>query len=179
VRGLDLAADVVATDQVTFDIAYSYQSQNVFPGIAGGNGSPLMSNSPNSRGSAGVRYRNDNNGIGVELRTRYNESYPVNSGVYATNVAFPIAAGQPGAPTTTPTGTGFGRCSPAATGTFCYENVPEAVTFDAQVSKRFNVGSQRLLWSLNATNLFDNRVRTFPGVPEIGRLVMTRLQYSF
>jgi len=179
VRGLDLAADVVATDQVTFDVTYSYQSQNVFPGIAGGNGSPLMSNSPNSRGSAGVRYRNDNNGIGVELRTRYNESYPVNSGVYATNVAFPIAAGQPGAPTTTPTGTGFGRCSPAATGTFCYENVPEAVTFDAQVSKRFNVGSQRLLWSLNATNLFDNRVRTFPGVPEIGRLVMTRLQYSF
>ncbi len=179
VRGLDLATDVVATDRLTFDIAYSYQSQNVFNGIPGGNGSPLMSNSPNSRGSLGFRYRNEDNGIGFETRARYNESYPVNSGVYATNVAFPIAAGQPGAPTTTPTGTGFNRCAPAATGTFCYENVPEAFTFDAQVSKRFNVGDQRLLWSINATNLTNNTVRTFPGVPEIGRLVMTRLQYSF
>ncbi len=179
VRGLDVATDLVATDRLTFDIAYSYQSQNVFNGIPGGNGSPLMSNSPNSRGSFGFRYRNEENGIGFESRARYNESYPVNSGVYATNVAFPIAAGQPGAPTTTPTGTGFNRCAPAATGTFCYENVPEAVTFDAQVSKRFNVGDQRLMWSLNASNILDNRVRSFPGVPEIGRLIMTRLQYSF
>ena len=160
-------------------MTYSYQSKNVFEGIAGGNGAALMSNSPNSRGSVGFRYRNEQNGMGFEMRTRYNEAYPVNSGVYATNVAFPIAAGQVGAPTSTPTATGFGKCSPAAAGTFCYENVPEAVTFDAQVSKRFNVGSQRLLWSVNATNLFDNRVRTFPGVPEIGRLIMTRLQYSF
>jgi len=180
VRGLDLAADVVATDRMTFDVAFSYQSKNIFTGIPGGNGSPLMSNSPNSRGSLGMRYRNEDNGMGFEMRTRYSEAYPVNSGVYATNVAFPIAAGQVGAPTSTPTGTGFNRCSPTpATGTFCYENVPEAVTFDAQVSKRFNVGSQRLLWSINATNVFDNRLRTFPGVPEIGRLVMTRLQYSF
>ncbi len=179
VRGLDLATDVVATDRLTFDLAYSYQSKNVFNGIAGGNGAPLMSNSPNSRGSVGFRYRNEENGMGFEMRTRYNEAYPVNSGVYATNVAFPIAAGQPGAPTSTPTSTGFNKCSPPGAGTFCYENVPEAVTFDAQVSKRFNVGSQRLLWSVNATNVFDNRVRTFPGVPEIGRLIMTRLQYSF
>ena len=50
---------------------------------------------------------------------------------------------------------------------------------DAQVSKRFDLGGQRLMWSLNATNLLDNRVRTFPGVPEIGRMIMTRIQYSF
>ena len=41
------------------------------------------------------------------------------------------------------------------------------------------MGNQKLAWSLNASNLFDNRVRTFPGVPEIGRMIMTRLQYSF
>ena len=179
VRGLDLASDIVATDRLTFDVAYSYQNKNVFDGLDGGNGAALMSNSPKSRGSVGFRYRNEENGIGFEMRTRYNEAYPVNSGVYATNVAFAIAAGQPGAPTRTPTGTGFNKCAPAAVGTFCYENVPEAVTFDAQVSKRFNVGSQRLLWSINASNLTDNRVRTFPGVPQIGRLVLTRLQFSF
>ena len=34
-------------------------------------------------------------------------------------------------------------------------------------------------WSINATNVFDNRVRTFAAVPEIGRLVMSRLQFNF
>jgi outer membrane receptor for ferrienterochelin and colicins len=153
----------------------------VFNGVNGGNGAPLMSNSPNSRGSGGARYRNEANGMGFEMRMRYNEAYPVNSGVYATNVAFPIAAGQPGA-TTTPVASsslGYNKCNPVAAGAFCYENVPEAFTFDAQVSKRFNLGARQLTWSINATNVFDNRVRTFPGVPEIGRLVLTRLQYNF
>jgi iron complex outermembrane receptor protein len=72
-----------------------------------------------------------------------------------------------------------GCASPQRAGTFCYEDVPEAFLIDAQLSKRFELGGQRLLWSLNATNLFDNRVRTFPGVPEMGRMVMTRIQYSF
>lgn len=178
VRGLDLATSVAATDRVTADLAYSYQSQNVFNGLNGGNGLPLMSNAPNSRGSLGMRYRNDDNGLGFELRTRYNEAYPVNSGVYASNFAFPIAAGQAGAVTTAAAG-GPGRCSPAPAGTFCYENVPEAVTFDAQITKRFNLGENKLAWTVNATNMFDNRVRTFPGVPEIGRMIMTRLQYTF
>lgn len=178
VRGLDLATDVVATDRVTIDLAYSWQSQNVFNGINGGNNLPLMSNSPNSRGSLGVRYRNEESGVGFETRTRYNEAYPVNSGVYATNFAFPLAAGQTGA-SANPVG-GPNRCAPSApAGTFCYENVPEAFVFDAQVSKRFDLGGQKLTWSLNAQNLFDNRIRTFPGVPEIGRMVMTRIQYSF
>jgi iron complex outermembrane receptor protein len=177
VRGLDLATSVAATDRITADLAYSYQSRNVFQGVNGGNGLPLMSNAPNSRGSLGMAYRNDDNGLGFELRARYNEAYPVNSGVYASNFAFPIAAGQTGA-TTTASG-GPGRCSPAPAGTFCYENVPEAFTMDAQVTKRFNLGENKLMWSLNAQNMFDNRIRTFPGAPEIGRMVMTRIQYSF
>src|SRR5205085_1050506 len=108
VRGLDLATDVVATSRLTLDVNYSWQSRNVFTGVNGGNGAPLMSNSPNSRGSLGARYRHEN-GLGMEFRARYSESYPVNSGVYATNVAFPIAAGQPGA-STTPVVGGYNRC---------------------------------------------------------------------
>lgn len=178
VRGVDMALDVSATDRITLDMAYSYQSRNVFQGINGGNSLPLMSNSPGSRGSLGVRYKNEDNGIGMDVRGRYSESYPVNSGVYATGVTFPIAAGQPGA-SATPAQGGVGRCSPAPTGNFCYEEVPEAFIMDAQISKRFNLGAQKLMWSLNATNLFNNKVRTFPGVPEIGRMIMTRIQYTF
>lgn len=179
VRGLDFAADAVASDRLTFDVAYSWQNRNVFTGVNGGNNLPLMSNSPGSRGSLGLRYQNDDNGIGFSMRGRYNEAYPVNSGVYVTNFSTPIAAGQEGAIATSPTGAGANACNPLPAGTFCYENVPEAFTMDAQVSKRFELGAQKLTWSLNAQNLFDNRVRTFPGVPEIGRMVMTRIQYSF
>jgi iron complex outermembrane receptor protein len=179
VRGLDVATDVAATDRVTLDLSYSWQNRNVFTGINGGNSLPLMSNSPGSRGSLGLRYQNDDNGVGFNLRGRYSEAYPVNSGVYVTNFSTPIAAGQTGATTTSPSGAGARACNPAPAGSFCYEEVPEAFIMDAQVSKRFNLGAQKLMWSLNATNLFDNRVRTFPGVPEIGRMIMTRIQYSF
>ncbi|MBL0172618.1 MAG: TonB-dependent receptor [Gemmatimonadaceae bacterium] len=177
VKGVDLAMDVVATDRLTFDAAISYQNQNVWNDIVIG-GIPFMANSPQSRGSLGARYRNEGNGVGFELRSRYNEAYPVNSGVYATNTAFALAAGQPGAGTVANGTTGYNKC-PAAASTFCYENVPEAFTFDAQFTKRFDIGAQKLMWSLSATNLFDNRVRTFPGAPEIGRMIMSRLQYSF
>ncbi|MEN9818961.1 MAG: hypothetical protein RLZ32_2841, partial [Gemmatimonadota bacterium] len=177
VRGIDLAADIVATDRLTFDVNYSWQSDNVFPQINGGNALPLMSNSAMSRGSMGGRYSNESNGFGSELRMRYNEAYPVNSGVYATNFAFPIAAGQPGAATNA--SGGANRCSPAPAGTFCYETVPSAFIFDVQLTKKFDLGDQKLTWSLNAQNIFDNRVRTFAGAPEIGRMVMTRLSYAF
>ncbi|MCE2900459.1 MAG: TonB-dependent receptor domain-containing protein [Gemmatimonas sp.] len=178
VKGLDLAVDVVATDRLTFEAAYSWQDRTLFPGVYPAGQAPFASNSPGSRGSLGGRYRNESNGIGFELRTRYNEAYPVFSGAYATNVSYPIAAGNPGAPVGS-IATGFNRCNPVPAGAFCYENVPEAVLFDAQFTKRFDLGSQRLMWSLSAQNLFDNRIRTFAGVPEVGRLVMTRIQYAF
>lgn len=178
VRGMDLATDIVATDRLTFDLAYSWQSENVFGGIAGGNNLPLMSNSPKSRGSVGMRYRNEGNGLGFELRSRYNDAYPVNSSVHTTNFAFAIASGRPGA-AANPT-IGADKCAPVSAGAYCYDGVPEAVVFDAQVSKHFDLGGkQKLMWSISAQNMFDNQVRTFPGMPQMGRMVMSRLQYSF
>lgn len=177
VSGLDLAASFAATQRVSFESTFSFMNKNVFNDIPGGNGAPLMANSPRSRGTLGVRFEDAERAYTFESRARYQESYPVNSGVYATNTAFAIPAGNPGA-VANATG-GYNRCNPAPAGTFCYENVPEYVTFDMQFSKKFAVGAQELRWSLNAQNIFDNRVRTFPGVPATGRLVMTRLQYAF
>ena len=54
------------------------------------------------------------------------------------------------------------------------------------IAKRFRLGRSssassplNLMWSINATNIFDSAVRTFPGTPNIGRMVMTRIQYTF
>lgn len=180
VSGLDVAVDYLATDRLQLDVAYSYSNKNVFNGVDGGNGAPLMSNSPKNRGSVGARYSTGGTGFGGELRVRYTDAFPVNSGVYATNVAFPIAQGQPGAVASVPSASlGYNKCAPAAAGTFCYENVPTAFQLDGQVTKKFDLGKQRFMVSLSGTNLLNNKVRTFAGTPEIGRLLLTRLQYTF
>ena len=36
-----------------------------------------------------------------------------------------------------------------------------------------------MTWSLNVSDLLDTRVATFVGVPEIGRLIATRIRYYF
>ncbi len=177
VTGLDIAGSYAATDRVALEGNYSYMNRNVFEDIAGGNGAPLMANSPRSRGTLGIRYEDAQRAYTLETRARYQESYPVNSGVYATNVAFAIPAGNPGFVANVQGG--YDNCNPAPAGTFCYEDVPEFVTLDLQFSKLFDIGAQQLRWSINAQNIFDKRIRTFPGVPETGRLIMTRLQYTF
>ena len=178
VSGLDLAVDFLATDRLQLDVAYSYSNKNVFDGVDGGNGAPLMSNSPKNRGSVGARYSTGGTGFGGELRVRYTDAFPVNSGVYATNVAFPIAAGRPGATAGGQT-LGYGKCAPVSPGAFCYENVPTAFQLDGQLTKKFDLGKQRFMVSVSGTNILNNKVRTFAGTPEIGRLLLTRLQYTF
>lgn len=181
VSGLDVAIDYLLTDRVTMDVQYSYSNKNVFEGVDGGNGAPLMSNSPKNRGSVGSRLNSGTGGWGGELRVRYSDAFPVNSGVYASNVAFAIAPGNPGAiASVNSADLGYGKCPvTAGHGVFCYDPVPTSITVDAQVSKKLDIGGQRLLISLNATNLLDNKVNSFVGVPKIGRLFLTRLQYTF
>jgi len=57
------------------------------------------------------------------------------------------------------------------------------VPVNAMVDAGFSVGMPgtggRGMFSLNATNLLNNKRRSYVGVPEIGRLVMSRIQYTF
>ena len=57
------------------------------------------------------------------------------------------------------------------------------VPVNAMIDAGFTVGMPgtdgRGMFSLNATNLFDNKRRSYVGVPEIGRMVMSRIQYTF
>ncbi len=57
------------------------------------------------------------------------------------------------------------------------------VPVNAMVDAGFTVGMPgtdgRGMFSLNATNLLDNKRRSYVGVPEIGRFVMSRIQYTF
>jgi iron complex outermembrane receptor protein len=81
-------------------------------------------------------------GLSFELRGRYGNAFPVNSGVYV-------------------------------------GNVPVNAFLDAQFSWRLPFPGQSVTWSITGTNILDNKRVTFIGTPEIGRLVMTRVQYAF
>jgi outer membrane receptor for ferrienterochelin and colicins len=58
--------------------------------------------------------------------------------------------------------------------------VPVNTFVDASFSWQLPFGTaRRTTWGVNATNILDNKRPSFAGVPDIGRLVVTRLHYSF
>ncbi len=152
VTGVDLAVDYQLDDKWTLASTYSNMSRNVFPQI-GGTGNPLMSNTPKNRASGTGRYTNDATGWGFEATVRYADAFPVNSGV-------------------------FNSLSPNPDGGATYAPVPANTMVDIGGSYRLPI-AQNVTWSLNITDLFDTRVATFVGVPQIGRLIVTRIRYSF
>ncbi len=155
VHGLDLAVDYQMNDNWMLSATYSNQDKIVFPEISASPGNPLMSNSAKYRATASARYNNDASGVGFELTTRYTDAFPVNSGYYNTltpnlfNASFKT-----------------------------YASIPALTQFDLGFSYKLPI-AQKILWSLNISNLLDDRQATFPGTPPIGRLIITRLKYDF
>jgi iron complex outermembrane receptor protein len=152
VHGVDLASDLLLARGWSVAATYSNLNKNVFPDAPGATpANPLAANTPKHRATATVRYENQLGGWSAEVRGRYADAFPVNSGVFNSyNIGTPVP----------------------------YPPVPVNALLDAGFSWVLPVsGSPR--WSLNATNLLDNKVATFVGVPKIGRLIMTRLQYTY
>jgi iron complex outermembrane receptor protein len=152
VHGVDVATDLLLDGGWSVAATYSNLNRNVFadaPGATPAN--PLAANTPKHRATATIRYENQVKRYSAEIRGRYADAFPVNSGVLNSyNIETPVR----------------------------YDPVPVNALLDAGVSWVVPfAGSPR--WSLNASNLLDNRVATFVGVPKIGRLIMTRVQYQF
>lgn len=152
VRGADFAVDYQANDTWMLSGTYSNIGQNVFPQI-GGIGNPLMSNSPKHRASGTATYTNDASGWSFNTAVRYADAFPVNSGL-------------------------FNSLTPNPDGGATYAPIPANTMIDVGASWRLPIG-QNVTWSLSVTDLLDTRVATFVGVPQIGRLIMTRVRYSF
>jgi outer membrane receptor for ferrienterochelin and colicins len=153
------------SNKLTVSGTYSWQSENVFDDVVfdvttGANGLPFMSNSPKNKASVTFRYDHTPS-LSLELRGRYADAFPVNSGVYYSgkDIDDPNSA------------------NPADT--YQYPSVPVFMTMDAGVTWRQPLGYENLTWSLNGTNVLDNKRPTFAGTPAIGAMVMTRLAYRF
>lgn len=165
VKGVDMAVDYVANEYVTLAGTYSWVSDLVFSDVVSSNASPLMLNAPDGKASFTLKLRDDPNKYGMELRWRYMSAYPVNSGVYASGRDV--------------NGRDIRFQRPGSTVFYSYDGVPTSSLFDIGFNYRLPFGSQEVMWSINGTNVLDKRLRSFPGSPQIGRMVVTRLQYAF
>ena len=158
VNGIDVSMDYVANSNWTFSGTLSWVDNDSFPKVVSSNNRPLMLNAPSNKVSASSQYRSTSGTWGIDARVRHTNAYPVNSGVYATGVDFPI---------------------PGATGTYRYEDIDAATIVDLGFNWRFQPAGNAVLFSIRADNVFDQKYRTMPGTPELGMLLVTRLQYSF
>jgi iron complex outermembrane receptor protein len=120
-----------------------------------------------------VRFNNEVRGYNVELRGRYADAFDVNSGVFYSGANIAPPGGTCSAATAD-------QCSGApGAQTYQYPSVPVNITADVNVSWRLPFMADNLTWSVLANNILDNKRASMAGVPAIGRLVMTRLQYKF
>ncbi|HEX5832013.1 MAG TPA: TonB-dependent receptor, partial [Gemmatimonadaceae bacterium] len=83
--GVDVAFDVLVTDAFTLLGTYSWVSDVEFPEIESGQ-RPLTLNAPDHKGALTLRYDHRPRNVSLELRGRYQNTFPVNSAVFVTGV---------------------------------------------------------------------------------------------
>jgi iron complex outermembrane receptor protein len=173
VGGIDLGYDYILNEKWSVAGTFSHMTENEFPEFVGGNSLPFRTNSPMNKATLAVRFNNEVRGYNVELRGRYADAFDVNSGVFysGANIAPPGGTCSAAA---------ADQCSGASGAqTYQYPSVPVNITADVNVSWRLPFMADNLTWSVLANNILDNKRASMAGVPAIGRLVMTRLQYKF
>ena len=88
VNGIDFAADFVASNNWSFAATYSWVDNDQWPEVTSSNSLPLMLNAPTDKSSLTATYRSTSGSWGADARFRLTNAYPVNSGVFATDVEF-------------------------------------------------------------------------------------------
>jgi len=152
--GLDLSATYLIGDRWSVAGAYSHVNKDFFTAKEVDGPTDVALNAPMNKGALSVQYAQGMTGFAAEARARFVQGFPVNSGVYTT----PVVSG----------------CTDAAT---CErEDINDYSTVDLTASYRFRWG---LMASASIQNLFNKNYQTFAGLPFLGRLVMTRLTYTF
>ena len=83
--GVDLAAQIIASDRVRINADYSFKSEECFDFNDDddcGSVNDIALNAPSHKGSLGVTYDNRASGFSMQGRVRFTDGFPMNSGVY-------------------------------------------------------------------------------------------------
>jgi outer membrane receptor for ferrienterochelin and colicins len=151
--GADLALDYVVNRSLSLSGSYSWVNKDFFPATEVNGPSDVALNASKSKGSFTAAWRDDPRGWGAEFRFRAVKGFPVNSGVYVSNP-------DPDHP---------GSLLP----TDSYGLV------DLQGTWRPPVGARNMLVTASVQNLLNKHYAAFVGVPSLGRLVLTKISYTF
>lgn len=148
--GVDLSATALLSDAFALSATASFVNDNIFESDRG---ESITLNAPKTKGSLALNYNSTRRGFTGEVRARYNEEFPVRSGVY--NATLCIGGRESGA-----------------------EGCIESFTLlDLLLGYKLPVPGASLHLSVN--NILDEEYRSFPGVPNIGRMALLRLKYEF
>jgi len=148
--GADFSARYFLSERMALSGSFSLVNRDTF---TSDRGQLVTLNAPRNKGSLGLQLRDPVMGLDGELRTRFTASFPAVSGVYE--------------------------------GTACLDDAPATAEpcvdsftlVDLNLSYRLPMPGTTL--QLNVQNVLDEKYRSFPGVPEIGRMALLRLRYEF
>lgn len=152
--GTDLSATALLGNEWQITASTSFMSEDVFETE---NAGLVTLNAPKWKGTLSLDYDNDDTGLFGQVRARYSDAFPVNSGVYI--------------------GT---RCidDPEPEGPLEEECVDSFTLFDVNLGYRLPMVRGATL-NLLVNNLLDADYRPFPGTPTMGRMVIARIKYDF
>ena len=140
VYGSDFGGELLLDRGFSVDGTYSWVNKDFFPRSEVGGVQDIALNAPKTKGTLGLKFRDEAKGLSAELRGRHVASFPVYS--------------------------------------FINGNIETYNLVDAGFAFR-PASWKGVMVALNATNLLDRKHREFVGGGNLGRLVMTRLQYTF
>ena len=153
--GTDVSATALLGNEWQLSASASYMSEDVFETE---NAGVVTLNSPQRKGTLALDYDNDDTGLFGQVRARYSDGFPVNSGVYIGTACL----NEPGDPV-------------PALQEACVDSY---TLFDVNVGYRLPMVPGATL-NVLVSNLLNADYRPFPGVPTMGRTVIARIKYDF
>jgi outer membrane receptor for ferrienterochelin and colicins len=149
-QGVDLSAQYLATDRVTLGANASFVNKDHFET----EGQTISLNAPKTKLAATAGYRDPRLGLNGEARIRHNSEFPVLSAPFEAARCIPLPERQGDDP--------------------CVESSTLVdLTLGYRIPRSRGTSVQLLV-----QNVFDTGYRSFPGVPEVGRMAILRLRHE-
>lgn len=155
VWGTDISATALLGDEWELSGSVSFVNENVWETE---NAGLVTLNAPRWKGGISLDYDNDDTGLFGQARMRYNDAFPVNSGVYIGTACL----NEPGDPVNP-----------------LQEDCVKSYTlFDLNLGYRLPMVRGATL-NVLVNNVLDEDYRPFPGSPTMGRMLIARIKYDF
>jgi iron complex outermembrane receptor protein len=155
VWGTDISATALLGSEWELGGTVSFVNENVWDTESAG---LVTLNAPRWKGGITLDYDNDDTGLFGQVRMRYNDEFPVNSGVYIGTECL----NQPGD-------------TPNPLQEDC---VKSYTLFDVNLGYRLPMVRGTTL-NVLVNNVLDEDYRPFPGSPTLGRMLIARIKYDF